>query len=251
MPNLVRSVLRLAVVASLISAGAGFASAGITNPSTTVAGVKRETFLVIHASLPGRAALDCLSPCNGSPLSEVFVRHFGRETRASAFADAFTTEVDTISGGRQRSWSMNAGSSSRAILPDGCKPVALVFANADYRFASRLRGPVLDERRVTQHLRSLDVPTTSIVDADGATLRAALSAFVSKLGSDSCAIVYLAGHGVDIDGRHYFAGTDIDTSGGKAPDEQAIDIDDLLRQVGDGAVVVLDMNFSKVKPSVR
>jgi hypothetical protein len=121
--------------------------------------------------------------------------------------------------------------------------IALVIGNGAYAHVPALPNPPNDARDVASALERLGFLVTRVVDADRASILAALRAFELLTQNVSTAMIFFAGHGMEIDGTNYLIPTDgrllRDTH---APDE-AIALDRVLRAV-EGAkklrLVVLD-----------
>ncbi len=91
------------------------------------------------------------------------------------------------------------------VLPaDAAKRVALVIGNAKYTHFSALANPDNDAASIAQALRDAkfdDVILASDLDFNG--LKKALKNFSSQAVGAEVALVYYAGHGVEVDGINY------------------------------------------------
>jgi uncharacterized caspase-like protein len=86
---------------------------------------------------------------------------------------------------------------------------ALLLANADYPGDARdLANPVNDARLLARTLERLGFKVTVVENADRATLRQAVSRFADGLPAHATALVYYAGHGVQVGGTNYLMPTD-------------------------------------------
>jgi hypothetical protein len=84
--------------------------------------------------------------------------------------------------------------------------IALVVGNGDYAHLGVLANPVSDARLISQTLDSLDFRVTTLEDADLATFSNALARFeaeVRNAGDQAVALIYFAGHGIEVDGENY------------------------------------------------
>jgi uncharacterized caspase-like protein len=88
---------------------------------------------------------------------------------------------------------------------------ALVIGNGDYEGVSALPNPVKDAKAVSGLLEEAGFEV-SLADNLGQTdLRTKVHAFVEEIagkGEDSVALIYFAGHGVQIDGDNYLVPVD-------------------------------------------
>jgi uncharacterized caspase-like protein len=92
------------------------------------------------------------------------------------------------------------------------KRLALVIGNASYK-AKTLATPINDAALIAQTLRAAGFDVTGARDLDADLLRQTLRDFVdtvAKAGPDTVAAVYLAGHGLQLDGENYLVPVDAD-----------------------------------------
>jgi formylglycine-generating enzyme required for sulfatase activity len=99
--------------------------------------------------------------------------------------------------------------------------VALVIANGDYAAAPGLPNPVNDARAVAEALgragfSSIVRPAPNLTHAG---MMAAINTFAIKARSADVAVIYYAGHGIEIEGRNYLVPVD-------ARFDRAEDVDD-------------------------
>jgi uncharacterized caspase-like protein len=90
--------------------------------------------------------------------------------------------------------------------------LALVIGNAAYQAASPLPNPANDARAMDDFLTKAGFDVTPASDLTQAGMRAAVGAFAAKVahaGGDSVALVYYAGHGVQIDGENFLVPVDV------------------------------------------
>jgi hypothetical protein len=84
--------------------------------------------------------------------------------------------------------------------------VALVIGNSSYRSVSALPNPANDAKAVTEFLSSAGFEVVSSADLTQSEMRQAISEFASKIaakGADTVALVYYAGHGLQVDGENF------------------------------------------------
>jgi hypothetical protein len=89
------------------------------------------------------------------------------------------------------------------------KRVALVVGNSTYKNAPQLSNPVNDAATLAAALKSagFDVVDTRL-DLQAADMRRALRDFADQARDADIAVVYYAGHGIEIDGTNYLIPTD-------------------------------------------
>lgn len=98
----------------------------------------------------------------------------------------------------------------RAALAE--KRVALVFSAQDYETIRPLKNPRNDARLVEQALERLGFEVSAESDRDLKRMRRALENFVEDAQDADVALVYFAGHGVEIGGQNHLLPTDVDAS---------------------------------------
>jgi len=108
-----------------------------------------------------------------------------------------------------------------------------VIGNDRYEHARPLANPANDATAMATLLRQLGFHVTFRADADLGSMRGALREFVDRLPAepdpDAVALVYFAGHGVQIAGQNYLVPIDAKmTRDFEVPDE-TLAMDSLMR----------------------
>ncbi len=107
----------------------------------------------------------------------------------------------------------------QAPLPDLGRRVALVIGNSAYRSVAALPNPQRDAKAVAATLQKLGFETViAASDLTRDQFRTALNAFEDKAKAADWAVVYYAGHGIEVGGVNYlipvdaklFASTDVE-----------------------------------------
>ena len=88
------------------------------------------------------------------------------------------------------------------------KRVALVIGISKYQNAPALANPGNDARRVAEALRRLNFDVEEAYDADYRTLSRALRAFGIRAAEADAALIFFAGHGVQVDHENYLLPAD-------------------------------------------
>ncbi len=89
--------------------------------------------------------------------------------------------------------------------------LALVIGNSNYRAVTPLPNPVNDARAVADELKTAAFDVTQALDLGQADMRRAIKDFAAKIsakGADTIALVYYAGHGVQVDGENFLVPVD-------------------------------------------
>jgi hypothetical protein len=89
---------------------------------------------------------------------------------------------------------------------------ALVIGNANYKAVKQLPNAAHDAASVTDFLKSAGFDVTTALDLDQSGMRHALQDFAQRLSGNNdtkaVALVYFAGHGVQVDGENYLVPVD-------------------------------------------
>lgn len=109
--------------------------------------------------------------------------------------------------------------------------IALVIGQSAYRAATRLPNPVNDAKAVSQALSAAGFAVTNGFDLTQAEMRKAISDFAASVavkGRDTIALVFYAGHGLQIDGENYLLPVDIQPKSEADIQLSGVRLDDLL-----------------------
>ncbi len=122
--------------------------------------------------------------------------------------------------------------------------VALVVGEGAYRHAPILPNPAADAAAMAKLLGDAGFATVRLVtDGSRSDLQKALRDFANLSETADIAVFYYAGHGVEIAGRNYVVPVDADLRSDLDADDQAIDLDYVLKRM-EGArklkLVILD-----------
>src|SRR5438132_6046100 len=109
--------------------------------------------------------------------------------------------------------------------------LALVIGQSAYRSVPALPNPANDARAVTQLLTDSGFEVSTAADLSQGQMREAVSDFAGKVaakGADTVALVFYAGHGLQIDGENYLVPVDIDVKREADIPIQAVRLNDIL-----------------------
>lgn len=90
---------------------------------------------------------------------------------------------------------------------------ALVIGNAAYAGNSKLKNPGNDADDVASKLDACGFEVVKLIDCSNTDLDRALKRLKRALVGNDVGLVYVAGHGMQIDGENYLAAVDTDTEG--------------------------------------
>lgn len=121
--------------------------------------------------------------------------------------------------------------------------VALVIGNAAYKAVAPLDNPLNDAASVAGELTRQGFDVVQTGDLDRAQMREALRSFRSKADNAEIAMVYYAGHGIEIDGTNYLMPVDARLEDIRDAGLEMVEMDLVLRQISGASrmkMVVLD-----------
>ena len=109
--------------------------------------------------------------------------------------------------------------------------VALVIGQSAYRAVVPLPNPANDARAMTQLLAEAGFEVVTAADLSQNDLRQTVGEFAARIaakGPDTIALVFYAGHGLQIDGENYLVPVDVDPKREADIPLQAVRLNDLL-----------------------
>ena len=109
--------------------------------------------------------------------------------------------------------------------------VALVIGNGAYKNASPLANPVNDARAVADKLQSIGFDVLLHEDVTGQEFRIALGEFSEKALNADLAIVFYAGHAIEMEGKNYLIPVDAEMKSQATAQFETITLDQLLQAV--------------------
>ena len=86
--------------------------------------------------------------------------------------------------------------------------VALVIGNAQYQHAPGLANPLNDARDIHNAFERLGFSVTLVTNSDSDSLRRTLRDFKRAASASSIAVIFYAGHGIEIDNRNFLVPVD-------------------------------------------
>ncbi len=109
--------------------------------------------------------------------------------------------------------------------------VALVVGNAAYQNASMLANPVNDATRVAEKLSVLGFDVMLQTDLNGQAFRIALGDFSERALQADIALVFYAGHGIEMGGRNYLIPVDSEMRSEATAQFETVALDQVLQAV--------------------
>lgn len=126
------------------------------------------------------------------------------------------------------------------------KRSALVIGNANYTGpnTTKLRNPVKDASAIARKLKKYGFGLTHVADGVFTDMRAALAQFQAAIEPGGVALVFFAGHGIQIDGENFLFACDTDASGENQAKYSSLSLDQVIdvldRSKADTKIIILD-----------
>jgi tetratricopeptide (TPR) repeat protein len=122
--------------------------------------------------------------------------------------------------------------------------VALVIGNGAYRSVTRLDNPPNDAETIAETLRRTGFDSVTVAhDVDRAAFVGALKTFAAEADTADWAVVYYAGHGLEVAGTNYLIPVDAELASDRDVTDEAISLDRVMATV-EGArkmrLIILD-----------
>lgn len=136
-----------------------------------------------------------------------------------------------------------ASPTSAVGLPEAGSRIALVIGNAAYRTVPTLTNPNGDAEAVAGTLRFLGFSVRLIEDATLPQMKDALRDFQTQADDADWALVYYAGHGIEISGQNYLIPIDARLRSDQDADDEAVSLRyvlDKMRNARKLHLVILD-----------
>lgn len=111
--------------------------------------------------------------------------------------------------------------------------MALIIGNGAYAHVKALPNPPNDARAVAKSLRDIGFTVSEGVDLDRAAMQKMTRDFLRDAARAQVALVYYAGHGVQVDGRNYLIPVDVELKPGANMTEAMIDMDTITAGLDD------------------
>ena len=118
-----------------------------------------------------------------------------------------------------------------------------MIGNGAYAHVRALPNPPNDARSVAKSLRDIGFSVSEGIDLDRAAMQKMTRDFLREAARAQVALVYYAGHGVQIDGRKYLVPVDLRLQGGGNLTDGMVDMDTILAGLDDQVrtnILILD-----------
>ncbi len=121
--------------------------------------------------------------------------------------------------------------------------VALVIGMANYQHIEGLDNTVNDARLIAGTLEGIGFEVTLVTDAGYQDLRAAMDRFAFRSETADLALIYFAGHGIEVQGENFLVPVDADVRSTPDVQRQSVSLSEMLAAVDKARVmriVILD-----------
>jgi uncharacterized caspase-like protein len=144
-----------------------------------------------------------------------------------------------------------AAFSAEAAAP-GAKRVALVIGNSKYVHAVALPNPANDAHLIASTLRNAGFEVIEGVDQDNAGMHSLISRFAEQSYDADLAVIFYAGHGMQVDGKNYMIPVDAELTSPAYLKTRTIQIDDFMAALPpDPAIGVIILDACRDNPLAR
>ncbi|MEM1351956.1 MAG: caspase family protein [Pseudomonadota bacterium] len=113
------------------------------------------------------------------------------------------------------------------------KRVALLIGNARYQHVSGLTNPANDASDIGAALERVGFSVTTLLDLDYRAMRLALRDFAETASDADMALIYFAGHGIEIDNTNYLIPVNAELRSDRDVDFEAIRLDQVVDTIAD------------------
>src|ERR1700756_4377639 len=114
---------------------------------------------------------------------------------------------------------------------DNERRIALVIGIGGYQNAPHLANPVNDARAIGESLRRLKFDVSELYDPDYRALSSGIRAFGIRAATAEVAVIYYAGHGVQVEGENYLIPADAKLERSRDLVYEAMPLERLLGEV--------------------
>ncbi|PBB65429.1 hypothetical protein CK228_27315 [Mesorhizobium sp. WSM4312] len=134
----------------------------------------------------------------------------------------------------------------------GGKRVALVIGNSKYVNAVALPNPANDAHLIASTLRNAGFDVIEGVDQDNAGMHGLISKFTEESYNADLAVIFYAGHGMQVDGKNYLIPVDADLTSPAYLKTRTVQIDEFMAALpADPAVGIIILDACRDNPLGR
>lgn len=139
-----------------------------------------------------------------------------------------------------------------ATLASTGKQIALVIGNSNYSHITRLPNTINDAQLIAKTLRKAGFDVVEGLDLDKVKMSATIDQFTEKAYNAELAVVYFAGHGMQVDGKNYLMPVDAVLNSPAHLQTRAFDVDKIVASLPiDPGVGVVILDACRDNPLAR
>ena len=133
----------------------------------------------------------------------------------------------------------------------GTERLALVIGNSAYVAVSELPNPKNDAADVGAALRRLGFEVTTLLNGDRAGMDEALQTFARRSVGSGTALVFYAGHGMEVDGVNYLVPVDARLESDTDVEYETVNLDRVLRATEGAGLRMVILDACRDNPLAR
>jgi tetratricopeptide (TPR) repeat protein len=191
-----------------------------------------------HARQDYNATLEGVASDAGSKANQATAK-----VRLSLLLDAAAPAPRTPTSAPSPTGTSAAASPPPAPAAAPGRRVALVIGNGAYTHVKALPNPSNDARSIAKSLRDIGFTVSEGIDLDRAAMQKTTRDFLREAARAQVALVYYAGHGVQVDGRNYLVPVDVQFQPGAKMTDAMMDMDTIMAGLDDQVrtnILILD-----------
>ena len=146
---------------------------------------------------------------------------------------------------------LGIGAAAAPSVVSAAGRVALVVGNSDYAAIGALPNPGNDAADVSAALGRLGFDVTAVEDADRVAMNEALRTFTRESVGADVALVFYAGHGLEMDGVNYLVPVDARLERDTDVRFEAVELDDVLAATAGAELRVVILDACRNNPLAR
>ena len=130
-----------------------------------------------------------------------------------------------------------------ALSANAAERVALIIGMSSYETILPLKNTANDARAIADTLEEIGFDVTTLIDVSGSQMQIALEEFAFNAETAELALIYFAGHGIEVQGENYLVPVDAQVRSNQEVQDQSFTLDDLLVAVEKARkmrIVILD-----------
>jgi tetratricopeptide (TPR) repeat protein len=159
------------------------------------------------------------------------------------FFDTGSHRYHEIARARLAVLAATEGTTTRAETADAGRRVALVIGNGAYKAAGALENPAKDAGAIAKSLKTMGYEVSEGIDLNRADMTKLIGTFLRNATNAKIAVLFYAGHGIQIDGKNYLLPVDARIANGAELTADMTDLDTILAGLDDQIrtnIVILD-----------